>query len=168
MIIAYRISEADYMDAHDLFAANEKPWYRRLSRRVLPWAGAFVVAMDALYLIVVRHPDTVFVPLAGVTGFFFIYLGFAMRLYFRKSYRNDQRYKHDLTAEISDEGIDIAHLFANSQMKWNSFVRVLESDSIFMVFIAPWLFLVFPKRFFSPEQADQFRVLLRRYVPSSE
>ena len=39
MRIVYRISEQDFMEARDLFIANEKPWYRKLSRRLLPWVG---------------------------------------------------------------------------------------------------------------------------------
>jgi hypothetical protein len=107
MTIVYRISEADYMDAHDLFAANERPWYRKVTRRALPLVGTFVLAMNAFYLIVDRHPDWVLVGLGFIIGLFLVYLGFVMRLYFRKSYRKDQRFKHDFTAEISDGGIDI-------------------------------------------------------------
>ena len=33
--IVYRISEQDFMEARDLFIANEKPWYRKVSRRLL-------------------------------------------------------------------------------------------------------------------------------------
>ena len=107
MTIVYRISEADYMDAHDLFAANERPWYRKVTRRALPLVGTFVLAMNAFYLIVDRHPDWVLVGSGFIIGLFLVYLGFVMRLYFRKSYRKDQRFKHDFTAEISDGGIDI-------------------------------------------------------------
>ena len=168
MTIVYRISEADYMDAHDLFAANERPWYRKVTRRALPLVGTFVLAMNAFYLIVDRHPDWVLVGLGFIIGLFLVYLGFVMRLYFRKSYRKDQRFKHDFTAEISDGGIDIVTPFANSQMKWNTFVRALESERIFMLFIAPWQFLVLPKRSFAPGQVHQVRMLLQRYVISSK
>jgi hypothetical protein len=36
MKIVYRISEQDFMEARDLFIENEKPWYRKVSRRLLP------------------------------------------------------------------------------------------------------------------------------------
>jgi hypothetical protein len=50
MKIVYRVSEQDFVDAYDLFAANE-PWYRRYSRRSLAWFGACVLATEAYYLI---------------------------------------------------------------------------------------------------------------------
>jgi hypothetical protein len=49
-------------------------------------------------------------------------------------------------------------------MKWNSFVRLLESNDIFIVFLAQWNFTLFPKRAFAPGGADEFRALLQRNV----
>jgi hypothetical protein len=49
-------------------------------------------------------------------------------------------------------------------MKWSSFVRFLESNDIFMVFIAPLNFIVFPKRAFAAGEANEFRLLLQRNV----
>jgi hypothetical protein len=72
-----------------------------------------------------------------------------------------QRFKHEFNAEISDGGIQIATPFSDSSMKWATFVRFLESDQIFMVFIAEWMFLVFPKRAFVPAEAELFRAQLQ-------
>jgi hypothetical protein len=166
MKIVYRISEQDYMDACDLFRDNEKPWYRRLSRRLMPWVGAFVLAMLALYVIIVPQRDPGFVFISCVVGFFLLYCGFALRRYFRKAYRKDHRFKNDFSAEVSEQGVHIVTSFSDSQMKWNSFVRFLESETIFMVFIAEWMFRIFPKRSFAPGQADEFRTLLQRHLLS--
>lgn len=104
----------------------------------------------------------------GIAGFaigiFGVYCGLALRRYFRRSYRIDQRFKHDFTGEISEEGINITTPLSDSQMKWASFIRFLESDEIFMLFLAQWLFLIFPKRAFAPDEADHFRTLLRTHV----
>ncbi|MBZ5721443.1 MAG: YcxB family protein [Acidobacteriia bacterium] len=164
MKIAYRISEQDYMNAHDLFVANEKPLYRRFSRRLMPWLGAFVLALQAFFLIVEPHRDLVLVVVGCLVGLLLLYLGFALRRYFRRAYQKDHRYKHDFTAEISDEGIHVVTPFSDSQLKWNSFVRFLESANIFMVFVAEWNFIVFPKRAFAPGEADQFRALLQHNI----
>ena len=102
------------------------------------------------------------VLIAGfLVGFYLLYCGFALRRYFRRSFRKDRRFQHEFTAELSDEGIHIATPFSDSQMKWTTFVRFLESDKIFMIFIAEWMFLVFPKRAFVPAEADQFRAQLQ-------
>jgi hypothetical protein len=65
MRIVYRISEEDYVGARDLFAANEKPWYRRVSRRLLPWLGGLGIVLLLLRYVVV-FPDRNPVVTAGV------------------------------------------------------------------------------------------------------
>lgn len=162
--IVYRISEEDYMGARDLFIANERPLYRRISRRLMPWVGACVLAVEIIYVIVVPRRDPAFAVFGFAIGIYLVYCGFALRRYFRRSYQKDHRYKHDFTAEISDAGVHITTPFSEGQLKWNGFVRFLESDTIFMVFIAEWNFLIFPKRAFESVEADQFRSLLNSNI----
>ena len=166
MKIVYRVSEADYMEARRLFTANEKPQYRRYSRLVMPWIGAADLVIVALYLVVLPHPDNGFVVVGSTVGLFLLYCGFALKRYFRKLYRKDHRFKHDFTAEISHSGICLVTPFSEGQMTWNAFVRFLESEMIFMVFIAEWNFPIFPKRAFSSDEAEQFRSLLQGNIHS--
>src|SRR5947207_460096 len=163
MNIVYRVSERDFADAHDLFAANE-PWYRRYSRRSLLWFGASVLAAEVYYLIVQTHRDIALVLMGPVVGFSLLYCGFALRYYFRRAYRKDHRFKHEFTADISDEGIHILTPFSDGLVKWNGFVRLLESNNIFMLFIAEWNFIVFPKRAFAGGEITEFKSLLQRKI----
>ena len=166
MKIVYRVSEQDFVDARDLFVANEKPWYRRLSRRLLPWIGAFVLAAQVFYLIVEPHRDIGLVVIGFVVGLYLLYCGLALRRYFRRAYQKDHRFKHELTAEISPEGIHIVTPFSDALVKWNGFVRFLESNNIFMLFIAQWNFIVFPKRAFAQGEVAEFRSLLQQNIAS--
>jgi hypothetical protein len=166
--IVYRITEEDYVGAHDLFAANEMPLYRRVSRLLLPWVGAIILLMQVAHLIVVPNRNPAVLGFGFLVGFYFLYCGFALRRYFRRRFRNDRRFRHDFTAEISDEGIHITTLSEDSQVKWSSFIRALESDKIFMLFHAEWIFSIFPKRAFGPGGVDQFRELVRCNIPPSE
>jgi uncharacterized membrane protein len=164
MKIVYRVGEQDFVGARKFFVANEKPWYRRFSRRVLPWIGASVLVMQVVYLVVKPHRDFGVVVIGFLVGLYFLYCGLALPRYFRRAYQKDHRFKHDFTAEISDQGIHLVTPFSEAQMKWNSFVRFLESNDIFMVFIAQWSFILFPKRAFAPGGADEFRELLQRNI----
>jgi hypothetical protein len=164
MKIIYRISEQDFMEARDLFIANEKPWFRRISRLLLPWIGGFVLLMQVLYLAVVPNGDIGFTIICVLVGFYLLYCGFALRRYFRRLYQKDHRFKHDFAAEISDQGIHVTTPFSEGLMKWNGFIRFLESKDIFMLFIAQWNFVIFPKRAFTPAQADEFRAVLQRNI----
>jgi hypothetical protein len=164
MRIVYRISEHDFMEARDLFIANEKPWYRRWSRRLMPWIGGFVLLMQVFYLIIVPHRHIGFTVIGSLIGFYLLYCGFALRRYFRRLYQKDQRFKHDFTDDFSEQDIHVITPFADSHMKWNGFFRFLESDDIFMVFIAQWNFLILPKRAFAPDEADVFRTTIQHNI----
>jgi hypothetical protein len=166
MKIVYRVTEQDFIEARELFIANEKPWYRRLSRYLLPWIGGSVLLMQLLYLIVAPHRDIGLTVIGFVVGIYLSYCGLALRRYFRRFYQKDHRYKHEFAAEISDQGIHVVTPFSDGQMKWNGFVRFLESNDIFMVFIAQWNFIIFPKRAFAPGEVEGFRALLQRNVAS--
>lgn len=124
----------------------------------------FVLLMQVFYLIVVPHRDIGLTVIGSVVGIYLLYCGLALRRYFRRLYQKDHRYKHEFAAEISDQGIHFVTPFSEGLTKWNGFVRFLESNKIFMVFIAQWNFVIFPKRAFAPGEADEFRILLRRNV----
>jgi hypothetical protein len=165
MKIVYRITENDFMEAHDLFIANEK-WTRRMSRRIMPWMGGFLLLLSIL--IVILRKDA-FVPAPfGLMGAYFLYCGFALRRLFRKLYRNDQRYQHEITADISEDGVHVVTPSKDTQLKWSAIVRFLESDKIFMFFYAEWNFSIVPKRAFASDEIDPFRDLLRRKIPASK
>jgi hypothetical protein len=166
MKIVYRITEQDYMEAHDLLAANE-PWYRRSSRRLLPWLGGLLLVTQLVYLVTGTDRNPTLLAFGFSVGAYLLYCGFALRRYFRLSYRKDKRFQQDLTADVSEDGIHVATLTADSQMKWGGFIRFLEFDKIFMLFHAQWIFNIFPKRAFTPTEADEFRELLCRNIPAT-
>jgi hypothetical protein len=159
MKITYRISETDYLKAHNLFVANEK-WYRRWSRRMLPWEGTVFVATGITSLFLTH--DRLVPGFLCLMGPYCIFCGFALRKHFRKRYRTDQRFKYDFTAHISEEGIHLVTPFEESQTKWSSIVRYLESKKIFMLFHAALIFTIIPKRAFASGETDTFRELLHR------
>jgi hypothetical protein len=167
MKIVYRVSEQDFADAHDLFAANE-PWYRRYSRGFLLWFGASVLGADVYYLIIRPGRDIALLAMGLAVGFSLLYCGFALRYYFRRAYRKDHRFKHEFAADISDLGIHIVTPFSDGLVRWNAFVRFLESNKIFMLFIAPWNFIVLPKRAFAQGEITEFKSILQRKIMSPD
>lgn len=129
----------------------------------MPWLGGFLLVL-AVVLVVVpqRNPNLALVNAA--IGAYLLYCGFAIHRYFRRAYRKDQRFKHDFTLDASEEGIHVVTPTSESDMKWATFVRYLESDEIFMLFIADLLFVVVPKRAFGLGEVDEFRNLLCRKI----
>jgi hypothetical protein len=144
------------MEAHRLFVANEK-WIRRTSRRINPWLGGFLVLSGIGILTVTKQPaDVLFIVFGGLL----LYASFALKRIFRKRFRNDRRYDDDVITEISQSGLHIAMSSSESDVKWRAIIRFLESDKIFMLFFAEWIFIVLPKRAFAPGDVDAFREML--------
>jgi hypothetical protein len=165
MKIVYRVSEQDFADAHDLFVGSERHWYN--SRRSLPWFGASVLAAESYYLIVEPHREIGLVVIGLAVGLSLLYSGFALRLYFRRAYQKDHRFKHEFTADMSDEGIHIVTPLSDGLVKWNAFERFLESNDIFMLLITQRNFIVMPKRAFAQGEIAEFRSLLQRKIAST-
>jgi hypothetical protein len=158
MRIIYRITEEDFMESHRLYVANEK-WIRRTSRRINPWLGGLLVPAGIGLLILTRQPVNM---LISAFGGLMLYSSFALRRMFRKRFRGDRRYDNEITTEISDDGLHMVMSTSDSNVKWNAIIRSLESDKIFMLFFAEYIFAVLPKRAFAPGDVDVFREVLHR------
>jgi hypothetical protein len=165
MRIVYRITEQDYVNACDLFVANE-PVYRRLSRRLMPWIGGILLLIQIVYIVSVPDANRAAVGFGSAISVYFLYCSFALRRYFRRRFRKDRRFQHDFTTDILEDGIHVVTPTAESQMKWENFVRFLESSDIFMLFHSDLIFNILPKRAFAAGEVDSFRELLRRKIPA--
>ncbi|MGH9557058.1 MAG: YcxB family protein [Terriglobales bacterium] len=63
---------------------------------------------------------------------------------------------------MSDDGVTVTIESASMrfQMGWAAFLRFLEAPTVFMLFYGARMFLLIPKRTFSPGEGDRFREIL--------
>ena len=115
-------------------------------------------------LVLSRGADPLIAVFFGLIGAYLLYCGFALRRLFRKLYRNDQRFKDEVTADISEDGVHVVTPSTDSKLIWAAIIRFLESEKIFMFFYAAWTFSVVPKRAFADGELASFRELLHRKV----
>jgi hypothetical protein len=148
MRVSYTLSEKD------VFEARLK--HRGLWVKVLPMIGVLVLAASFVSLI---HDPKQFPNFVGgiVAGLF---LTSYLKLQVWLSFRGDTRLKDQFEATISDSGIDVSSSRAASKYDWSAFVRYAETKNLFLVYQAPQVFNVFPKRVFAPEEVHAFRSLL--------
>jgi len=165
MQVTFRLNEQDFVDAYHLFMKST-PRHRRVIRQTMPWVGGALILLSIAVL--VTEPSATLAVLGVIFGLYMLYCGFALRRFFRNIYRKDPRFKEEFSMEASDAGVRMSSPTEDSQMKWATFIRALESDRIFMLFQAEWLFNVLPKHAFSPGDVDEFRELLRRNVAKTE
>ena len=131
----------------------------------MPWLGGLLLATQMAYVTIVTDANREMAAVASLIAIYFLYCGFAIRRYFRRSYQNDRRFQHDFTTDMSEDGILITMPTAESRMKWDNFVRFLESDDIFVLFHSDLIFNILPKRAFTTDEVDRFRELILRKIP---
>lgn len=162
MKIVYRVTEEDFMEAHDLFVKKEK-WSRRLSRRIMPWMGASITLFSIVIGAVGK--DRFAAVVLAFIGLYFLYCGFALRPLFKKLYTRDPGYRHEITADITEDGVHMVTSSTDTRLNWDRIVRFAESDKIFMLYYSQWGFSVVPKNAFLPGEVENFRELLQRKIP---
>ena len=119
--------------------------------------GALLIA--AALISAIRHPQQysdVVLPL--LLGMFFL---FGLRMLVGRSFRRDQRLQQHFEAVVSDEGLDISSPTASTNHTWAAFTRYVESRNLFLLYQAPQVFNVLPKRAFAEGEAEAFRGLLQ-------
>jgi len=148
MRVSYKLSEKD------VFEARVK--HGGLWVKVMPMIGVLVLAASLVSLILdpKQFPSFVGGIVAG------LFLTFFLKLQVWLSFRGDNRLQDQFEATISVSGIDVSSSTAASKYDWSAFVRYAETKNLFLVYQAPQVFNVFPKRVFAPEELDAFRSLL--------
>src|ERR1700730_15420115 len=134
MRVAYRLSQEDFIEAQ---AKHGGPWTKAgpVFGLLLILAGVSGLALDPKHKV-----GAIFPILIG------LYFMFGLRLSIRRSFMQDQRLQQPFEAVVSQDGIDISSPMASSKYEWSSFTRYVESKSLFLVYQAPKVFNVFPKR----------------------
>jgi|SRR6185295_8033690 hypothetical protein len=148
MRVTYKLSENDLLEAQ---GKHGGVWTKaiRVWGLLLILAGLVSIASNA------KQYANVILPI--LLGLFFL---FGLRLLVRRSFRQDNRLQQPFEAAISQDGIDVSSPTGSSKYAWSAFTRYLESKNLFLVYQAPKVFNVFPKRAFAPGEEESFRNLL--------
>ena len=90
------------------------------------------------------------------SGFFLL---FGTRLLTRRSFRETRGFNNTFTV-ISETGIDSSSPTGSTQSTWSAYTRYVESRNLFLLYRAPHVFSLLPKRAFAPGEEESFRGLL--------
>ncbi len=85
----------------------------------------------------------------------------------KKAYAKTEAFRRELTAEVRDDGIAMSTSVAESVTKWPAFIRYTEGDGIFLLYLQPKIFFMFPKRIFAPGEEEQFREVIRQKITTA-
>jgi hypothetical protein len=166
--ITYQVTEKDFVDGQRLFRATVLPLYRRLGRQGMMLFGAFLFA-SSLFLLANRHgrkelPTMIVSGISGalLTGLYAFYPDYAAK----RKFHTDGRIRREMTVEFSNEGLAAKSGEMESYSAWQKFAGYAESSRVFLLFLSPRLFLLFPKRVFPVAEVAEFRQILQNHVPA--
>jgi hypothetical protein len=72
---------------------------------------------------------------------------------------------HPMTVEVNEETIKMKNPVFNSSVKWQLYIKAVETKNLFMIYQTKRLFDMIPKRAFSSnEQVEEFRELVRTKI----
>ncbi len=148
MRLDYDLTENDFLEAQRRHGGIR-------ARLVQVW-GILLVAAAVISAISHPHSYSAFI-LPLLFGFFLL---FGTRLLTRSSFRRDPRLQQHFQAVISDTGIDFSNPTGSTQSTWSAFTRYVESRNLFLLYQAPHVFNVLPKRAFASGDEESFRGLL--------
>ncbi len=167
MKVTYHITREDYIDAQKLHRSKSP----RAFVRAIVLAGKVLTGTGFLMLLVLAAVDRdpkVWSNLAPLTILLVVW-ALVMLVWvpfnWRRCYAKDLRLQHEITADISEEGIHLESSVFDSNLKWGLYFRFLESDRIFLLYQTNRVFNLFPKAAFAPGEIEEFHQLARRKLP---
>lgn len=103
-------------------------------------------------------------PLIGAGVAWLVILVAAPHLSARRQFRNTPSAHDQMTIEVSDSGLQIRSVHADSKVAWSAYMAWGEYKSVFVILPQPRIYVPIPKRAFTAEQLVEFRELLGRNI----
>jgi hypothetical protein len=167
MNISYRITREDFVDAQKLHRSKGPSAAVRAIR-----LGAKVLVGSAFLILIILAAVTRdrglwsnTAPLIVLLVVWSLAMWVWVPLNWRRAYAKDRRLQHEFKASISEDGIQLQSVDFDATLKWAAYLRLLESDRIFLLYQTNRMFNLFPKTAFAPGEIDEFRQLVRRKLP---
>lgn len=155
MEIQYTISEADYVNSIKLAAVA--------SRKQLVWLS--VGAFGLLFLGILGTDS---LKPMGYCGLIFGFLGYFITLYIvspwqaKRHYRKYKSIQKPVSIELVDGGFTITSDSGQGNAKWENLLKWRENNKYVLVYLAPKIFYMIPKRIEeSGFDMELLRLLLR-------
>ncbi len=147
MQIQIQLTLKDYLQA---YRAHMGPGYF-----FFPVAGVLAMILGIFYSWV-KLPATyaiVSIPIGALVAVFF-------PIALRRHFKSNKKLSRPFSVTFSGDGIETVSEYGDSRIKWSAFLHFVENNKVFLLYSQPNYFLVFPKRFFSPELLNEFGQLV--------
>jgi hypothetical protein len=124
--------------------------------------AVFVFGLAALIVAPGRVPPQSLMPIFVLGAMWLVLLWVTPYFWARSQLRGSPSAKSAVTMDISESGVHMRSQYVDSNMAWPTFVRCVEEERVFALFMSPKSAIPIPKRAFAPNQLEEFRELIRR------
>jgi YcxB-like protein len=166
MQITYQLTADDYRDG--MFAwRNLSPW-RRWAVRICLAVATLAIGVCVLSSFIAPKAVGTWAPLGVLSMFWVLFLLFGHRFSAKRQFRNLPSAQHPMTVDVSDFGLRVRSVQADSSMAWSGYMAWGEGKSVFVILPQPRIYVPIPKRAFTAEHQDEFRELLRKNIKAAK
>jgi YcxB-like protein len=168
MTITYKVSKEDFVAALQLNRSRGGSKISRINYVASRVVIMLMILIPLLTLALTRDPEirSSAQEVALIGAFLAIGAWVVLPLVTPQAYARGYKFFNEITAEPSEEAIQMTGSTFEATFKWRHFYRFSESTKVFLVYQSPQFFNIFPKRAFAPGDAEQFHELLKRKLPS--
>lgn len=162
----YQLTENDYVSACTAHYQNAG-----LLKRTLFYAlpvlgvGSMVLGVTTALARVREGEDWTVSIVFFVVGIFWLTWHFIRPWRLRRLFRRDPRFKTPTKVVIEGSEWRVTTATAEARFKHGTFVKAVETGSVFLLYHAPIVFNIVPRRDLTPEQQTQIATFLDRELP---
>lgn len=163
--ITYTLTAKDFVDVHRARRSAE-PAQKWSLRMLYALVGLLVIAAIAMYVAEPTRATLIrVVPLFIFVVLWLMLVRLVPARLARRQFLRQPAAQSEQVTEFTEQGIRTRGADGTeSSVGWNSVLRYAETESIFLVYLSPSLFVVYPKRAFDGEQLSTVRELFQRRV----
>lgn len=162
MTLSFKMTQEDFTKAMKLHVKqqNKSIWF-------------FILSLSVTYFLLSTSFESSKSIISNVLTvvsfliFYWVLLYFSRRALFKKQYNTNPVYQNEIHYTFNDEGVRSAHHNGNGFLKWEGFRDYKENESIYLIYLSPYLMYILPKSIMSEEEKKKLNVYLDTYLSKS-
>lgn len=156
--IKYYNNQKEFTEAMNLY-------YSKTQKRLFDIVLGLVLSLISIPLFLFIEPSYSFIFLFCVGLFLFLFSLFKGSIYSKIRFLKDKKFNDEYEINFNDQGIQFKTVSINSEIKWDFYSKVWETQKFFFLFYGKELFSLLPKRAFqNNENVIEFRELIKRKI----
>jgi hypothetical protein len=137
-------------------------YYSKTQKRKFDIVLGLVFSLVSVVLFVFLEQAYIYILLFCVGVLLFLFSLYKGSIYSKIRFAKDKKFNEEYEISFNDQGIHFKTTSINSEIKWNFYTRVWETQKFFYIFYGKDIFSLIPKRAFKKdENITEFRELVK-------